>query len=241
MYEKAAVKYEEQYFRADNIDASANALLQKARCYKQLRQFDKALLNLGRIPGYSINDSLAEELQYEILLCSYLSEDYRKAEFLIIQHKQEKISARVKERMLILEVLTKNELFKYEEAKNAFTELMALKQIQINTDSVYALIPKIRNPKKAEILSAIIPGSGHVYAGYPAEGLASLLLQTAALGFGAYKIYQGYYFIGFFTGFGLFQKFYFGGMSRAAFLTERRNKEKNQQFNKKVYRLMSSE
>jgi tetratricopeptide (TPR) repeat protein len=238
-FEKAAVKYEAQYFKAENIDESARALLQKARCYKQLQQFDKALLNLGRIPGYSISDSLAEELRYEILLCNYLSEDYHKAEFLVVQYKQEKISPKMQERMLLLEVLTKNQLYKYDEAKSAFVALMALKKLNVNTDSVYALVPKLKNPKKAEILSAIIPGSGQVYAGYPLEGITSLLLQTATLGFGAYKIYQGYYFIGFFTGFGLFQKFYFGGMNRAVFLTEKRNKDRNQQFNKQVYQLMT--
>lgn len=240
-YEKAAVKYEAQYFKAENINESAKALLQKARCYKQLQQFDNALLNLARIPVYSISDSLAEELRYETLLCTYLIEDYHKAEFLISQYKQEIQRISVQERILMLEVLTKNHLSKYEDAKAAFKALMTLKKINLNTDSVYALVPKLKNPKKAEILSAIIPGSGQVYAGYPLEGAASLLLQTATLGFGAYKIYQGYYFIGFFTGFGLFQKFYFGGMNRAAFLTEKRNKEKNQEFNKKVYQLMMSE
>jgi hypothetical protein len=75
---------------------------------------------------------------------------------------------------------------------------------------------------------------GQIYAGYPKEGLVSAGLQALSLGFGVYHVLNRYYFIGFFTGAGLFQTFYFGGARRASLMAEETNRKRKARNNQKL-------
>jgi len=75
---------------------------------------------------------------------------------------------------------------------------------------------------------------GQAYAGFPKEALASAGLQALALGFGIYHVLNRYYLIGFFTGAGLFQSFYFGGARRAATMAEETNRKRKARNSQKI-------
>jgi hypothetical protein len=93
------------------------------------------------------------------------------------------------------------------------------------------LIPQLKNPEKAKMLSSVLPGMGYLYAGNVSEGIWNVALQAAGLGLTALGILNGYYFTSAFISISIFQKFYNGGISRSAFHAEKWNYEKSKVFN----------
>ena len=87
-------------------------------------------------------------------------------------------------------------------------------------------------------MSFLMPGLGQIYAGYAKEGLVSAGLQALALGFGVYHVLNRYYMIGFFTGAGLFQTFYFGGARRASIMAEETNRKRKARNSQKIRALL---
>ncbi len=85
--------------------------------------------------------------------------------------------------------------------------------------------PKMKDPRRAMILSMIIPGSGQIYAGYAWSGLFNLGIHLATLGGAVLGFTQGYYVTAWLGGLGLFQRFYQGGVKRAEELCEIKNRQ----------------
>lgn len=84
---------------------------------------------------------------------------------------------------------------------------------------------KRKNPDTARWLS-MIPGAGHFYAGKVGEGIFSLFLNAASIGFIALELSSGLY-VGAFLGGGiLLSQPYLGGTERAIQLVYEYNEEK---------------
>lgn len=82
-----------------------------------------------------------------------------------------------------------------------------------------------KNPNTARWLS-MIPGAGHFYAGKVGEGIFSLFLNAASIGFIALELSSGLY-VGAFLGGGiLLSQPYLGGTERAIQLVYEYNEEK---------------
>jgi len=85
--------------------------------------------------------------------------------------------------------------------------------------------PKFKKLKKAQTLSTFLPGAGQLYAGYLGEGLTNVSLQLAALAFTGYAFLSHYYLTAFIVGYGIFSKFYIGGINRLEYLVNKKNYE----------------
>jgi hypothetical protein len=92
-------------------------------------------------------------------------------------------------------------------------------------------IPRLKNIEYAKKLSMFLPGMGQLYCGYFWEGSLSLGLQIIGLGLTGLSIYHRYYFTGSTLAFGIFQKFYAGGLNRTEFLARKRNYTSVRAFN----------
>jgi hypothetical protein len=92
-------------------------------------------------------------------------------------------------------------------------------------------IPRLKNPEKAKMLSAFLPGLGYLYAGNISEGFWNVALQTLGLGLTGVGIFYGYYFTSAFVSISIFQKFYAGGINRSSFHARKWNYEKSRDFN----------
>ncbi len=118
------------------------------------------------------------------------------------------------ETVLIEEEILKSEIFL--EDKYNFTQLRAELQ-QYNKDG-------LKSPGYAAFMSAIVPGLGQCYAGYPGEGIISLLSIAASAAGGIYMKDRGRrgisYTMFFFSGL-----FYGGNIYSAYNATEFRNSE----------------
>ncbi|WP_169704725.1 hypothetical protein [Runella slithyformis] len=242
-FDLAAVFYEKDLFdrsqRTDSVNADTyrlvvnDLLLKKIQCQKYLKRFEDAWQTAQRMDLSEANDSLQYRLRYEVALTGYLSRHYGEAHGQILQTRFYVRDSTLLASLDVLEILTLNELERWEESKEIFRRYAVRNGITTDVEELYKFLKKKpKSPEKAQLLSFIMPGVGQMYAGYPKEGLVSIGLQTLALGFGVYHVWHRYYLIGFFTGAGMFQAFYFGGARRAELMAEetnRKRKAKNNQ------------
>lgn len=244
-YALAAVYYEKALFdqnqqvdtvSSENFRILTNTLLnQKIQCQKALRTFEDAWQTAQRFDLNEPNDTLQFRLRYEGALCGYLSQRYNEAYGQIQQTRFYIRDTTLTASLDVLEILTLNELERWDESKVVFQRYVARNQLTIQVDKLYDFLKKKpKNPDKAQLLSFLLPGLGQIYAGYPKEGLVSASLQALSLGFGVYHVLNRYYFIGFFTGAGLFQTFYFGGARRASLMAEETNRKRKARNNQKL-------
>ncbi len=232
-YAYAKLEYERLVYQSTDGGQINYALLKKGYCHKILGDYASAYKTIERANLFSSNDSINYLLRFEIALNAYLAQEYNIALNQLLQIDYFVKDQKKKNEALYLQILSLNELQRWEEAKEKFKVYTELNKLDANPDEVYAFLekPKIRDPKKAETLSYILPGVGQMYAGYFGKGLFSSFIQLAFVSFGAYNIYKGYFFTGAFTGIGLFYAFYSGGIRHARFLTEKKNAERAEKYN----------
>jgi hypothetical protein len=244
-YALAAVYYEKAIFdQNQSVDSSKSILtsfetnqilLKKIQCQKALRTFEDAWQTAQRFDLTEPNDTIQYQLRYEGALCGYLGQHYNEAYGQIQQTRFYIQDTSLTTPLDVLEILTLNELERWHESKAVFARYVARNELKIEVEELYKFLKKKpKNPEKAQLLSFLMPGLGQVYAGYPKEGLASAGLQALALSFGVYHVLNKYYLIGFFTGAGLFQTFYFGGARRASIMAEDTNRKRKALNNQKI-------
>lgn len=236
-YDLALLAYERAYFEISEFsdttlssnslqEARNNCILRKAYCLKTMGKYVEASKTAQRLELNNLSDSSQFLLRNEIVVCYFLSGFYEDALSQIQQIRFFIKDSTLTQQTDIWEILSLVHLKRYTEAKVIFKKYLAYRHISMDVDEVFSFEKKtgFRNPKKAEALATFLPGAGMIYSGKVKEGVTSLILQLATLGYGGYSIWKGYYFSGFFSGFGLFQAFYFGGIRRAGVLAEQRNK-----------------
>ncbi len=234
-YEYAAVEYERVVYSNSDPRIVNQALLKEGLCYKELANYKLASSVLGRANLFLEQDSLNYAIRYEIVLNSYLAEDYPNAlaqltqlEYFFKDNGYNKV--------LFLHILTLNSLRRWEEAKVKYEEYLRENDTQLSVEEAYGFLkkPKIKDPEKAESISYFLPGVGQMYAGYFGRGLLSGFLQAVFIGYGAYSLYEGYFFSGALTGVGLFWAFYSGGSRHAKYLAQKKNEELTVKYNKPI-------
>lgn len=250
-FDEALLAYERSYFEitemSDNVLSSEivqevknNCVLRKVYCLKTMGKFEEASKTALRFDFTNLSDSSQYALRNELVVCYYLSGFYEDALSQIQQLKFYVKDSLLQQRSDIWQILCLTQLKRYGEAKDVFREYIKRKSSSIDVDSVFAFekATGFRDIKKAVTLATFIPGVGMLYVGNKTEGFVSLGLQAATLGFGIHNVLNGYYFSGFFTGFGLFQAFYFGGIRHTELLAERKNKQLADEYTKAITKVL---
>lgn len=246
-YASALLAYEQVYFELSEFpdtlltvtqqqEAKNRCILKKVYCQKAAGKFEDASRTTLRFDFTSLSDSVQYPLRHESVVCAYLANQYEDALAQLQQMKFFVKDSTLTQQEDFWEILALTQLKRYDEAKSLFKHYCERKQVRfdINTVFDFASNPRFVNPKKAQALATFLPGAGMLYVGKRSEGFVSLGLQVATLGFGAYNFIQGYYLSGFFTGFGLFQAFYFGGIRRSELLAEQKNIQLSKQYTDRV-------
>ena len=243
-FKNAYIEYERISYQSNDNVLKAFTHLRQANSLKQINEFQKAQRNLERVSFHGLNDSLHYAIRCETALCAYLASNFKDAESQFIQIKYYLKNTDYANKTTLLEVLTYNELQKWDTAR--FIAQNYIKSLNYSSSSVDSLsdiisnlygkkeIPKIKSVDKARLMSTFLPGLGQMYAGYPLEAAFNLGLHLASLSVGVAAIYYKYYLTGYFCGFALLQKFYFGGTTRTAYLVEKKNFQKTRKFNDNV-------
>lgn len=231
--ELAKLEYERIIFKNITPQITNDAILKKAIIQKSVGDYAAASSTLQRSNLFIEQNESNFNIRKEIILTSYLAGDYNTA---LSQLKQAEYFFKNNgyNRLLYLHILTLNELRNWNEAKAKYQEYLELNDnVGLSVEEAYYFIekPKLKDPKKAETLSYILPGVGQMYAGYFGKGLLSSAIQGSLMAFGAYSLYEGYFFTGALTGIGLFYSFYSGGVRHSKYLALKRNEELTRKYN----------
>lgn len=232
-HQQAALLCERVFYFSSESSVRALANLQKARTLKQLGEFAKARNDLQRSLFFRDDEVLQRDILYELALLDHLSGNFMGSQALLQQYQQRFPNNAHEQRLWLLQTLNNNRMGLYEDVEKACNRLLGNATIHPELkDSLLRInqqlfkessIPRLKSPQKAANWSTFIPGSGHVYAGYPVKGMINAFSQLTGLGLFAYMAWNQMYVSGFVVGLGMFQSFYFGGVRQAAHLAEQAN------------------
>jgi TM2 domain-containing membrane protein YozV len=221
--------------------ARARALLGKAGALKQLGEFADAVRVLQRISHEKLDDTLSCSVSYQVALCTYLQGEHARAQDALEQLYLSVADSTLTAPSLMLYALALNEERKWSEAKDKMLKMISCSKLDpAAADSLTRMVnemydprnyPKLKNVKAAKVLSFIIPGSGQVYAGSVGQGIASMVLQAAAITFTVYSFNAGTYITSAGAGFSVFGRLYGGGGRNAERIAMRTNYERAMKYN----------
>tara|TARA_B110000483_G_scaffold146406_1_gene174709 strand:+ start:274 stop:1113 length:840 start_codon:yes stop_codon:yes gene_type:complete len=210
------------FFESDNI-TNLNYL---AESYQKTKSYDNALVHYSLIYNLLSNDSLKNEVCFEMAKCYMLQDkhDYAEIEILNIKEHNNYFKSR-KNYYLFLIYLYKGEI---ELSKNYFLNISEFSDSIINqVESSFSLLEKkIRrtNPKVASALSMVLPGSGQIYSGNFSSGINSLLLTTTALSIFTIISFRYSPIEAILSVFPYYQRYYIGGVINAINFVEEKNR-----------------
>lgn len=237
---EASIEYERAIYLETLGNEVNEARFRKALSYRYLHRYDDAVTELGRIPLFSVADSMKARVLYEKAFNLLLMDNHEEALW-NFRRIENRYAQQLRAPMIPLKIIILNSSRKWKEAKNTFlswADTIAADSAQAVhwKDSIRNLynedhLPKNYKEEKARNLSRFIPGAGHVYAGHPWEGAASFLLNGAAAGLAIHQLWYKYYFTAYIAGFGILYKSYFGGMKRAAHLAKNARHNEMKAFN----------
>lgn len=223
----AAIEYERCFYSATSRETAEVALRHKAECYKSTGDYSKAAETWQRCSA-SLDDYI------QCSLCLFLSGQYQQSAE--TAHIAALALDTATTELLLIETLSYNELQKYNLAQASAMKLVETlpkeqqKHLQTLVDSFYSATPKLKSEQVAQWLS-ILPGMGHIYAGYWAEGITALILNTAALGFGVWQVMERCYVTAYIGGAGILSATWPGAIKSAVEHTKKNNKQRTYKFN----------
>lgn len=232
-YFEAGIAYERIYFFSDDAKIRIKANLGRAASLKQQGRYRAARNDLQRSAHLSNYADYHYEVLYQIAFCEYMADNYSAALSILKQLKHYYPDRYESGEVLLLHSLTAIMSEDWQLAQETSRHLIELQPFSsVIKDSLNShllimfsedMLPEKKSEKKASTLAAIIPGSGHIYAGYPVKGLMNFSSQVLSLGLAGFMAWNQLYLSGFITGLGMFQSFYFGGIKQATFLAHQRN------------------
>ena len=229
-YPNAALQLEYKVFSEKKEAEKIDALIQKAELLKSNKLFTESAQTLNRIDIENLSDSLQQKILYEIMLNSYLAENYLDAKNYMIQYDNYLKDSADQYHINWLKCLI---FLNNDDFENAHLKLIAAVKpdYKKTADSIFVTsFPKLKNEKKARMLSALLPGSGQMYAGKIGFGVVNLLSVAGAGYFTAWHIVHQYYLIAAVTGVGLTSRFYLGGLKTSKNWAEKYNDKKLHRF-----------
>jgi TM2 domain-containing membrane protein YozV len=219
------VMYEKLIFHSQDEHVANGYILQKAGFLKRNNSIASAYTTYNRINESLFTDSLKADVYFQRALCAYLLSNYTECDLHLSKMKYFLSDSSWYTNAMWLHVLSLNEQYRWNEAKEIFRTYVQLKQLPVNVDSVYQFAGKVKlkKEKTAEILSTFLPGAGQLYIGEYRHGLLNGAILLSCLGWGTFNVLNGYYLTGVFTGYFVGYSFYTGGMRYASDGVKRSN------------------
>jgi len=201
------------------------------------KDYETAQKYYGFALNQSDNDSLRTELLFSKAFCQILNKNYQLA--LIDLFSIDDTSLIIKSRLNFYLATCYFGLADFSQARTFFKLCIPLK----DTAELGCLFAK-RNiltpsPKKARILSTILPGSGQIYSGDLKAGLNSLLLTSGLIAVGINISLRYRPVDAVFSILPWYQRYYIGGYGKAEEIALRKRELKRKEVYNKILRLIS--
>jgi TM2 domain-containing membrane protein YozV len=193
-YTRAAGEYLRFLFLSHNKDHSS-IMFKIGLCYKNAEDYRRAITAFQKALDLTVDDTQKEAVYYELAFCFFKLELYHDSLSVVLGTYG---AGQVKSpRMLLLETADNLCLTEWETAfllsdaylkedQNPYRELA----FELNEFAQDGQTLPYKSPVAAGILSAVIPGSGKIYAGHFMDGVFSLVTVGIFGGMAAYSFYE---------------------------------------------------
>ena len=227
-----AVECEHAAYTAEDPREAAEALVEKAYCYRQCGRFDEAVATLGRVSMFQLAPERRGDVLYEKELCSYLAGDYEGA-----ASYMEEAGGSGDPRRLMLDALVLGGCARWDESRALAEDLVTLRYDGQEREAaleqlrdLYSRTPKLKKEGQA-VLRSFLPPLGHLYTGHLSEGLASMGFNAAAAGWIVWQCLGGNWITGILGGGVALNAAFMGGMERSVELVDEYNRDAAAGFN----------
>jgi TolA-binding protein len=199
-YYQAAIEFERFLFYHPSHPLSGRARLAIARCHQEGKQFEKALELYRRIEQEFKNTDLAAEAAFRAGETAYQAGLYERS-VVALEHFVEAFPRDPRAAEATYRVgWARIRLHEYAQARELFARLASSSgpdQKDLYRAASLCIAEALgsirdmreRSPVAAALLSAVLPGAGHVYAGAYKDGLLAFLVNAALIG-GAYEAFD---------------------------------------------------
>ena len=227
-----AAEHERAAFYAEDPREAAEALAEKAYCYRQCGRYEDAVATLGRIGLYLLTPERVGEVLYEKELCSYLAGDCEGA-----ASYMEEAGVSDTPRRLLLDALVLGGCARWDESRDKAVKLVdlryegeereaALQEIR----TLYSKVPELKKESQAALRS-FLPPLGLSYTGHLPEGLARMGLDALAAGWIVWQCIGGNWITGILGGGVVLNSAFMGGLERSVSFVEEYNRDALAGFN----------
>ena len=193
-YDRAAGEYLRFMFLNHKTNDS-EIMIKIGLCYKYAEDYSKAISTFHKILDLTIDDSQIEAVYYELASCFFKLELYQDSLSMVLQAHG--VIQTKSPRILLLETADKLCLTEWETAFLLIDTYLKRPQVtygelalELNNLAKQGQSLAYKSPLFAGILSAIIPGSGKIYAGHFMDGVFSLITVGIFGGMAAYSFYE---------------------------------------------------
>lgn len=193
---RRAVELERTVFQGGSAVEVNEALVAKADCYREAGEWEAAVATLERVRMYALSPESRDSVIFRKELCYYNAGRPEDAAACIEEYGEG--GGRDPEALMLhSRVLTS--LGRYEGAKR-------------------------KSPEKAYMLG-MLPPAGHIYAGKPAEGALSFVMNASVIAAAVWQVCGGFYITGILGGAIALERTWRGSSERAMELAEEYNAE----------------
>lgn len=217
-YEAAITEYKRfLFFHPENIQA-ATVYHKIGHAYREQGLWQEAILAMRNAVLHADDKDTKSEYQLNLAVILLASQNYDLARLELIRVALRNPSGTLHQRSLFLQAVAFIYQFRWEEAQEILNdETLLTYATDEKLDILFnvAINQKKKSTRIAKVLSAILPGTGQIYAGNWRGGLNAFLLN-GALGFVAVDgILDQNYLDAFMWTYYIFLRYYRGNVSRA--------------------------
>ena len=220
------VELEYLFFTSPAAPEKAKYKIEIARSYEEDANFESALTELDTALRYTSTQELWYEATYEKAFCLFMADSFSLADTIATKLFYVFPDSSLSLRAGFLSVLILNHLENFSDSKKRFVDVLSRNHIDtlgIAKAYLQAQSANYKSIKKTMRLARYLPGSGFFYLNKHSEGVVSLALNLAFLGYAAYSIYLGYYITSVLTGARNVLRFHGGGIKASVSAAQKNN------------------
>jgi tetratricopeptide (TPR) repeat protein len=227
-YEGATETYRRVIFFDKSDEYRKGCYQNIADCLYETQNYEEAADYYELAYFQANSDSLKTEILFRKTSCYLLQNDSKRAEIELL-NLSTNLNPEQSRRLTFYSAILHFSTGKFKESETEFLALTTDSVKRQNIREIFLKNEKVSkmNPKKAKILSTILPGMGQFYAGDVKNGLNSFLLVGGILTWGILASFEAVSpWDAFFTMVPWVQRYYTGGIKRAETITINRIQQK---------------
>lgn len=212
-YDAAITEYKRFLFFHPDNEGIGEVYYNIGLAYRAQGLWSEAVTSLRAATHLATDDEAKSEYQLELAVTLIAAQDYDLARLELIKVTMRTLSPELYRRALFLQAVASLYQFRWEDARESLRNYTTDERLYELFDAAAGM--PLKSVKFAEVLSAIFPGAGQVYAGDWRDGLNALLLN-GVLGFLTVDaVLDGYYVDAALFGVFIFWRYYRGNTFRA--------------------------